>query len=117
MTKMFAQYFHHTSVRGNMIVNREKRLHRTAILYGKDIPEAIRIGLVGTEETEILLAGVSLKDVSHHLAELASGLMALGRRLCNFQRIVCKGWQIQINQKLATIGMWIGSHATITSRC
>src|SRR5436305_13128102 len=100
MTKMFAQYFHHTSVRGNMIVNREKRLHRTAILYGKDIPESIRIGLIRTEETEILLAGVSLKDVPHHLAELASRLMALGRGLCNFQRIIRKGRQIQIDQQL-----------------
>src|SRR6266852_5235454 len=117
MTEMFAEYFHHTPVGRNMIVNRDDRFGRTAILYGEDIPETIRIGLVRTEKAEVLLPGVSRKRVSQHLAELASRLMALRRRLGHFKRIVSKWRKIQINQEIAAIGMWIGSHATIPYGC
>src|SRR2546425_4130601 len=117
MTEMFAEYFHHTPVGRNMIVNRDDRFGRTAILYGEDIPETIRIGLVRTEKAEVLLPGVSLKGVSQQLAELASRLMALRRRPGHFKRIVSKGRQIQIDQELSAIGMRIGSHATITRGC
>src|SRR6266849_10778608 len=80
MTEMFAEYFHHTPVGRNMIVNRDDRFGRTAILYGEDIPETIRIGLVRTEKAEVLLPGVSRERVSQQLAELTSRLMALRRR-------------------------------------
>src|SRR5579864_8711749 len=117
MTEMFAEHFHHTSVRRDMIVNRDNGFHRTAILDRKDIPEAIRIGLVRAEEAEVLLPGVSCKRVSQQLAELACRLMALGCRPGHINRIVSKGWQIQIDQERAAIGMWIGSHATIPFGC
>src|SRR6266487_2047495 len=96
MTEMFAEDFHHTSVGSNMIVSRDDWFCRTAILYGKDIPQAIRIGLVRTEETEISLIGTSLKGVSQQLAELAGRFMTLRRRLAHFQRVVRKGRQIQV---------------------
>src|SRR5271154_360829 len=100
MTEMFAEDFHHTPIGRNMIVNRDDRFRRTAILYGKDIAEAIRIGLVRTEKAEVLLPGVSRKRVSQHLAELARRLMVLVGRPGHFERIVSKGGQIQIDQEL-----------------
>src|SRR2546421_5532827 len=117
MTEMFAEYFHHPPVGRNMIVTRDDRFHRRAILDGKDVPEAIRIGLVRTEETEILLPGVSRKGVSQQLAELASRLVALGCRAGHFQSIVRKRRQIEVDQELASIGMGIGSHATLPCGC
>src|SRR5579864_1874254 len=117
MTQMFTEHFHHTPVRRDMIVNRDDGLHQTAILDRKNIPEAIGIGLVRAEEAEILLPGVSRKRVSQQLAELARRLMALGGRFGHINRIVSKGWQIQIDQERAAIGVWIGSHATIPFGC
>src|SRR2546423_4276768 len=117
MTEMFAEHLHHSPVGRDMIVCRDDRCHRTAILNSKDVPETIRIGFVRTEETEILLLGVSRKGISQQLAELASRLVALGRRPGYFHRVVRKGRQIQVDQELATISMGIGSHATITYGC
>src|SRR5437868_14792124 len=114
---MFAEYFHHPPVVRNMIVNRDDRSHRSAILHRKDISETIRIGLVRTEEAEVLLLGVSRKRVSQQLAELARRLMALRCWLGHVKRIVSNGRQIQVDQHLAAIDMWICSHATITCGC
>ena len=100
-----------------MIVNRDDRSHRSAILHRKDISETIGIGLVRTEEAEVLLPGVSRKRVSQQLAELARRLMALRCWLGHVKRIVSNGRQIQVDQHLAAIDMWICSHATITCGC
>src|SRR6266566_8793182 len=104
MTEMFAEHLHHSPVRRDMIVCRDDRCHRTAILNSKDVPETIRIGFVRTEETEILLLGVSRKGISQQLAELASRLVALGCRAGHFQSIVRKRRQIEVDQELASIG-------------
>src|SRR5437870_13007245 len=98
MTEMFAEYFHHTPVGRNMIVTRDERFHRRAILDGKDVPEAIRIGLVRAEETEILLPGVSRKGVSQQLVELASRVVARGCRAGHFKISVRKRRQSRVDQ-------------------
>ena len=113
MAEMLAEHFHYTPVGRDMIIKRDDWFHRTSILDRKDISKAIRIGLVRTEQAEVLLPGVSRKRVSQHLAELARRLMALGCRSGHFKGIVSKGWQVQIDQEFAAIGTWVGSHATI----
>jgi len=50
-----------------VIVRRGNGLHKRAVLYLKNVPKAIRIGLVGAEEAEIALFGVSPEDVTQHL--------------------------------------------------
>src|SRR5215469_2498426 len=116
MTQVLAEHFHHTPIRRDMIVNQDDGFHRTAILNRKDIPEAIRVGLVGTEEAEVRLPGISGKRVSQQLAELARRLMALCSRPGHLKRIISEWRQIQIDQQLAAIGVWIGSHAASTCR-
>src|SRR5947209_19259650 len=117
MTEMFAQYLHHATIRRKMIVDGDNFFYPGAILYIEKIPKTIRIGLVWTEETEIPLLGVSRKHISHHLAELTSRLMALCRRFGDFNRIVCKWRNIQINQQLSAISVRIGTHTTVTFGC
>src|SRR5438045_8651498 len=97
---MFAEDFHHPPVGRNIIVARDDRSHCSAILYRKDIPEAIGIGLVRAEEAEVLLAGICRKHIAHHLAELASRLMTLYRRPGHVKRVVSNGWHVQIGQEL-----------------
>src|SRR5438093_13198547 len=117
MAEMLAEHFHYTPVGRDMIIKRDDWFHRTSILDRKDISKAIRIGLVRTEEAEVLLPGVSRKRVSQQLAELARRLMALRCWLGHFKRIVSNGRQIQVDQHLAAIAMWICTHTTITCGC
>src|SRR5579884_3633272 len=117
MTEMFAQYLHHATIRREMIVDWDNLFYPGAILYIEKIPKTIRIGLVWTDDTEITLLGVSRKHISHHLAELAHRLIALRRLLGDFNRIVCKRRNIQVNQQLSSIGVRIGSHTTVTLGC
>src|SRR5918996_1393368 len=53
----------------HMIVNGDDLAHRATILDGEDIAEAVRVGLVGAEEPEVLVP--LLEDVADHLAQLA----------------------------------------------
>src|SRR2546430_16598605 len=107
---MFAEYFHHPPIVRNMIVNRHDRPHRSAILHRKDISETIGIGLVRTEEAEVLLLGVSRKRVSQQLAELARRLMALRCWLGHVKRIAHNGGRTMAAQHLAPLTLGMGSH-------
>src|SRR5262249_30902544 len=90
MTKMFAQYLHHTSIWSNMIINPNNLLHGGAVLDLEDSAQAIGIGFIRAEETEILLLCVSREDVAHQLSELTSRLPVLRRRFLHVNRIVRK---------------------------
>ena len=50
-----------------MIVNRNDFLLKRAVFHLENIPKAIRIGFIGTEVPEILLAGIAREHVAHHL--------------------------------------------------
>ena len=98
MTKVLAQDLHHTPIGREVIVNRDDFFYPGAILDIEEIAKTIRIGLIRTEETEITLLGVFRKYISQHLAHLTSRLVVLHRRLCDFNRIICKRRNIQVDQ-------------------
>src|SRR5581483_1791755 len=113
---MFAQHFHDAPIRRDMIVGRENCFYRTTILYFKDVSEAIGIGLIGAEEAEILLHCISGKDVAQHLTKLTRRFVALRCRLLDINSVLCKVGEIEIDQELSTICMWIGTHTAISPR-
>src|SRR5260370_17516793 len=90
MTEMFAQHLHHAPFGREMIIRRENRFHKTAVLYLKDVPQAIRVGFVRTKEAEIALPSVFRKDVPHHLPKLATRLLGLGPTRLDINRVVGK---------------------------
>ncbi len=99
-----------------MIIDGDGGFHRTTILDGKDISQAIRVRLVGAEEAEILLLSVACEDVAHHFAKLACRFSVLGRGLFDINSVVREGWDIQVDHQFATIGVRIGSHTQVPCR-
>ena len=66
---MLAQHFHHAAVVRDVIVVALDAAHQASILDLEYVAEAIRVGLVGTEQAEVMLLGVAREDIAHHLAE------------------------------------------------
>src|SRR5207248_5504881 len=99
-----------------MIIRRENRFHKSAVLYLKDVSQAIRVGFIRATEAEIALSGVLRTDVAQHLPELACRFGVLGRRRLDLKRVVGKVGYFQVNHQLAAIGVWVGSHASIADR-
>ncbi len=54
-----------------MIVDRNRLLHRAAVVDLEDRAQAVGVGFVGTEHAEVPSRRVLLADVPHHLAQLA----------------------------------------------
>src|SRR5438067_5651455 len=117
MTEMFGEHLHHAPIGSEMIVNRYDFFLPRTIFYVKEISKTIRIGLVRAEETEITLLGISREHISHQLAELTSGFVALSCRPGDFNRIVCKHGDIQVDQQFSSVRMRIRSHTTVTCGC
>src|SRR5579884_2453809 len=113
---MFAQDFHDSSSRREVVVDWNNFLLKRAVLHLEDIPKAIGIGFIGTEVPEILLPGIARENVAHQLTKHACILIVRGGRLFDVKRIVRKVGQIQIDQQSTTIGMGIGPHSSIPLR-
>src|SRR6266516_5772473 len=111
---MFAQHLHDSSIRREVVVNRNDVLLKRAVFHLEDIPKAIRIGFIGTEVPESLLRGIAREYVAHHLTQHACILIVRGGGLIYFKRIVRKVGYIKINQHSSTICVGICPHSPIT---
>src|SRR5690242_9281417 len=88
LAEMLAQHLHYTAIGREVIIDGNDLLLERTVLGLKHISQAVRVGLVGTEEAEILLARVALKDVPQEPAKLARVLKTLGRGLLDLQSII-----------------------------
>src|SRR5207248_1760373 len=114
--EVFAQYLHNPAIRREMVINGNDGFLKRAILYLEHISQAIGIGFIGTEETEILLLVIARKDIPHLFAQYSRILIIHCRGFFDFGGILRKVRQIQIDQQPSSVGMWIGSHSPITCR-
>src|SRR6266568_4544977 len=110
---MLAQHLHHPAIWRHMVVARQYLLDETAILDLEDAAEAVGIGLIGTEDAEILLLLVLCIDIAQHAPELAGRFVALAARLFHRNGIARKIWNVEVYHELAAVGMWVGSHTPL----
>src|SRR5262249_4207437 len=91
-------------------------LDETALLDLKDVAKAVGIGFIGTEEAEVLLLLVLSINVAQHTPEHTGRFVVFTARLLNRNSITGKIWNIEVHSELATVGMWVGSHAPLAFR-
>src|SRR5947209_19791859 len=113
LTEVFREHLHHPPKMRYMIIRRKRLPHKAAVLYLKNSPQAVGVRFIGTEETEIVLLGVSRKDVSHHLTQQSCCLETLRSRLLDFNGVFRKVRQVQVYQQFAAVGVWIGPHTPV----
>ena len=80
LAAVLAQDFHDAPVSGNVIVDVEDRSAEAAVLDLEDGTEPVRVGLVGAEQAEVLLAGIASEYVAQEHPQPPRRFVVLGRR-------------------------------------
>ena len=114
VAQMLAQHLHHPSVRRDVIVDGDDGFDRATILDGEDVPQPVRVRLIGAEEAEPLGLILPLKEITHHLPELPGGLVVLGGGLEDWNRVLPKVREVELYGELAAVRMRIGAHPLLS---
>ena len=113
---MLAQHFHHAPVRRNVIVVALDPAHQASVLDLEHVAEAIRVGLVGTEQAEVLLLRVAREDIAQHLAERARRFDLDAARLLGRHRVFGKRRDVERDGQESAVGVRIRAHPPISFR-
>ena len=116
LAQMFAQDLEDPTVAGDVVVVGYRRADEAAVLDLEDGAEAVRVDLVGAEESEVSLSSVAGEGVAQKLAQLAGRLVELRGGLLDFQRVAAEVGQVEVFEDPAAVGVWVRAHATVASR-
>ena len=113
---MLAEHLHHAAVRRHVVVGGQDGVHRAPVLDGEDVSQSIRVGLIGTEQPEVLLSGIPREHVAHQLSELTRRLVALAAGTTDRDRVVREVRKVEVPQHPPAIDVRIGAHAAVAFR-
>ncbi len=113
---MLAQHFHHAAVGRDVIVVALDAAHQASVLDLEHVAEAIRVGLVGTEEAKVLLLGVARENIAQHFAEGARRFDLDAAGLFERHRVFGERRDIERDGQESAVGVRIRAHPASSLR-